>query len=310
MRRIIISALLTLGLALVFSSSPSRAQMLQDIAQAVPHGGGAAYTGPGDVTTGWLDWYGMRAFSAASRGANLINVCLPSDTACADFASDATTGNLPFSFTISATACNNSTTICTIKTFYDQGSAAHNLTQATISDRFTLVVSCVSSLPCAGGSSSGSVGNYASASGNSNAQPYSLSAVFAETTNNGDSLDALDTNGGFFAIGFASNGLPRIYAGTQATAGSSQVGNGPIAINGTLNGASSSLNWNGNLTSSLNAGTQGMGNVALGILSYPFSGDTGKWYEAGVNSNGLTTTVLGNVCHNQASYWSISGATC
>lgn len=87
-------------------------------------------------------WFGLRGFNAAYAGP-AINVCLPSDTACADFAISG--GNLVVA-PISGTSCNNSTTICTVKTIYDQsgqkrctGSVPCNFTQATIANRAIFV---------------------------------------------------------------------------------------------------------------------------------------------------------------------------
>jgi hypothetical protein len=112
------------------------------------------YTGPGDlIPTGALAWYGLRAYSStqASSGASLANVCLPSDTACADITSS-TSGQPVVPSALST--CNNSSVICTVKTLYDQsganecGSAACDQTQATIGSRPTFMLSCEGSLPC------------------------------------------------------------------------------------------------------------------------------------------------------------------
>jgi hypothetical protein len=59
-------------------------------------GGAPAFTGPGDIVTGWDFWFGLRAFSSATRGNALVNVCNVPNSTCADFSSAPTTGNLVF----------------------------------------------------------------------------------------------------------------------------------------------------------------------------------------------------------------------
>jgi hypothetical protein len=79
----------------------------------------AAYKGPDDVTT-WQAFWSLRAYSAATRGTKLANVCNSTggvDVGCADMLSDAVTGNL-VSATISGITCPGAN--CTVKTLYDQ----------------------------------------------------------------------------------------------------------------------------------------------------------------------------------------------
>ncbi len=140
------------------------------------------YVGPGDVVSGASFWYGLRGYNRATLGAALVNVCLPADSACADFSSNAATGVLVVT-SISGTSCANVT--CTIKTWYDQGSAHKNLTQATIASRPTLGIgatACVRVAVCAvfphvpGNVSSGAP---------SIAQPFSMSLVAVEVAGAG-----------------------------------------------------------------------------------------------------------------------------
>ena len=82
-----------------------------------------SYTGPGDVVSGAVAWWGLRAYNgtyAASLG-KLANICTPLDAVCADVNSD-TSGNFNLSGT-GALLCNNSTSICTVKILYDQSGA-------------------------------------------------------------------------------------------------------------------------------------------------------------------------------------------
>ena len=114
----------------------------------------AAYTGPGDIAAaaspsfGYTHWYGVRAYSAATRGQKLMNVCVNNDAACADVFSSATTGDL-VPATIGGITCPNQVGSCTIRTAYDltQSTATTspglNATQLTIASRPLLVAKAV-----------------------------------------------------------------------------------------------------------------------------------------------------------------------
>lgn len=110
-------------------------------------GGSSGYSGPGDIVSGAVAWWGLRAYNsayAASTG-KMISACLPLDATCSDILSD-TSGNLNTGL-LTILGCNNSTAICTIKTWYDQTGNGHDLTQATIANRATLTLSGLGSLP-------------------------------------------------------------------------------------------------------------------------------------------------------------------
>lgn len=98
------------------------------------------YTGLGDLSTAvtWTGYWGLRSFSSASRGNPLINLCLPSDTACADIPSLSGSGFLSAA-AVTALGCSNN---CTIKTFYDGTGTGNNISQTTIASRATLTTSC------------------------------------------------------------------------------------------------------------------------------------------------------------------------
>lgn len=83
-------------------------------------GGGGSYVGPGDLVPGAVAWSGLRAYSAAKRGTNVANICNPTDATgadCADWQSDATTGDL-VATTINGADCTMVT--CSVKILYDQ----------------------------------------------------------------------------------------------------------------------------------------------------------------------------------------------
>lgn len=161
----------------------------------IPGPGGAApagvggYTGPGDiVTTNLYLWYGLRAFSSATRGNKAVNVCDASDVHCVDALTDATTGAL----IIPSSNPNCGSSGCTIKIWYDHtgalrcgaaGGTACDATQATIGNRATLITNCIGSLPCASftGSSTQSYSVAVSNFSTPISQPCTFSTVIERT---------------------------------------------------------------------------------------------------------------------------------
>jgi hypothetical protein len=114
-----------------------------------PGGGAPAYSGPGDVTTGWSFWVGLRALSGATAGTKSANICNSGDANCADVNTLAN-GNFDVATATGAPLrCGGTGGTCTIKTLYDKVST-NNLTQTTIANRPTLHLNCLNtSLPCA-----------------------------------------------------------------------------------------------------------------------------------------------------------------
>ena len=131
---------LLLLLALI---APAHAQLSQT------HAGGAAgaarstpaFVGAGDIRSFAVWWSNSRAYSLATRGNPLINVCNSTggaDVGCADMVTDATTGVLTPA-TISGISCPGAN--CTVKTYYDQTGGGNSCTQATVANRNALTAS-------------------------------------------------------------------------------------------------------------------------------------------------------------------------
>jgi hypothetical protein len=144
-------ALWAVVFAAVSSTSAQGVATIPNIAQLQP---APSYQGPGDVTAGAKMWWGLRAYSAATAGNKVANVCNSTggtDVGCADMLSSATTGQL-VPATIGGITCPGAN--CTVKILYDQ-TAGNNCTagtcdvsQATVASRPTLDASCIGSLPC------------------------------------------------------------------------------------------------------------------------------------------------------------------
>jgi hypothetical protein len=181
----------------------------------------ASYTGPGDVTSGALAWWGLRAYSSATRGTKAANVCNPSDVACADVSTDATTGNLVLT-TIGGHDCTMDD--CTVKTLYDKsggtnctGSVVCDLTQATIGNRPLLKHNCLgTTLWCMTWTSGQSLVSVSVASTLSD--PYTMSVVGERTA--GFTTDAAligDVSGNSGQINFiTSANTIQLYSGAAS----------------------------------------------------------------------------------------------
>jgi hypothetical protein len=141
------------------------------------------YVGPGDVAGAGsaLAWWGLRAYTAATCGAKLLNVCNSTggvDVGCGDLSSSTTTGAL-VSGTIGGITCPGVN--CTVKTAYDL-TGGGNCTGSCDASK-ALIASCagLTSRPCMQPGTSGTpylvtVGNM------SLPQPWSMVATSKRTS--------------------------------------------------------------------------------------------------------------------------------
>lgn len=144
-------------------------------------GGAAAYSGPGDVVSGALAWWGLRCYNNAYSG-NVADVW------------DAATGNTTETLlTCSAGGTINQTVhtlavtcavSCEVATIYDQSGAsscsgACDDTATHAAGRPILTLNCIGSLPCMVPGTTGSLKSANLASTEN--QPFTLSVVAART---------------------------------------------------------------------------------------------------------------------------------
>ncbi len=89
------------------------------------HGGAAGFTGMGDTLSGAKGHWGTIAYSAATRGSNMLVICDPAGANCANAASDATTGIVSSTQVRNSVTCGTviGTDACTINTLYDDSGA-------------------------------------------------------------------------------------------------------------------------------------------------------------------------------------------
>lgn len=222
-----------------------------------PVSGGVSYTGPGDIET-FAAFYGIMAYSSATRGQALLIVCNSTggtDVGCADIYSSTSSGAL-VPATIAGISCPGAN--CTVKKVYDLTGNGNNTTQNTIANRPTLSAS--------GGPGGGpgilctpnqalTVSPIAKLT-----QPFSMSGVAVRAGNKTATGTIINSggNGPELLFGSSANTLGA-YAGSVLTA----VANDGAwhAIQGLFDGASSSIYIDGSSTS----GSSGSSNAETAI---------------------------------------------
>lgn len=290
--------LLVLALAL-----PLPAQILSPILFGKSAAGGA-YAGMGDVTTSnVVAAWGLRAYSAATRGNKLVNVCDAADAHCADILSNATTG----SAVVPSSNPDCTGSACTIKIFYDLsgqthcGAAACDLSQATIASRATLIVNCLGTRVCARRAGGSAIPAQSSSVIDTALQPYTISVVVARTgaftTNQG--VIYLTNNGGDIEFN-NTNDTAFMYAGLVATATATNTTT--HAFQAMFNDTASNFYIDG-VANTVAASSSGYGNAGgMTLMSSGATALTGNLFEAAVWAGDQSASNAG-MNSNQHSYW-------
>jgi hypothetical protein len=268
-------------------------------------GGAAVFQGPGDIVTpaaSWKMWGGMRAFSAAKRGNRAINVCNPTPV-CADVNTDAVTGELPATISISGSDCSSVT--CTIQTIYDQtgnlqcaGSTVCDFTQATSNLRPVLLHSCLPNGKwCMNFTGAQPAQAIVSATLGSNPQPFVISNIIFTTGNGTNQQYTPDTlSSTQIRHTTAANGI-EVYDGSGPF-GATMSDNNWHAYQNTWSGPSSfSIYIDGTPTPLANTGTGGAQMISLGGgYSLPC---ICKMTEVGIFNGSMSGPTLSNINSNQ-----------
>ena len=265
-------------------------------------GGVVSYSGPGDVVSGAVFYYGLRGYNAAYSG-HVISIC---DSATGLVCADATwSGGVLSLPTIGGLICNNTTNICNIQTFYDMsgtGACAGpcDATQATNASRATLVISAFNGKPCA--QFSGAQFYQSPVGFGAQTSPYTFVAEVERTgafTSAGAWLHSQNYSGFFDS----SINTAAIFAGTStvdATAADS-------ALHSVINfsGAAGNNIVDGVPGTPGNTGTGTTGSsIFIGATSTgPASPLTGFFCEGGEWPIQYNATQYGNMNTNQAAYW-------
>ena len=297
--------LLRLGIAGIFVGLAFIAVGRAQVGQIGPStlfvapGGGGSYTGPVDILASPTFGYGLRAASAADRGNPLVELCTPLDAACEVESSSASTGALVLGAT--GSTCNNSTVICTAKELYSR-TGGNNITQATIADRYTFVVSCIGSLPCLNNANV-PTGSYQATIPTTN-QPLTISVVMENLSGTTTGYDIYNTSTNAY-IYVPSSNTWQLYMGNNSQTFSAADGT-MHTLQALVNGASTEAYLDGNAGVSLSPGSNGYGtSVALpdgaGGTNHTQFTEVYGW--ASVPSS----TVAGQLHTNECTYW---GTTC
>ena len=205
---------------------------------ALPAEGGD-YEGPGDiVTTGWIAWWGLRAFSAATRGQRCCRIVQVVDLGETDIYTDPVTGVVDVA-AILAFAALGTGGVARAKIMYDQCGRSVDVSHAA---GINFQYNSIGALPLIDENSFGLGGVV----GANFPQPYTFVGV-AKHIGAASSQGAIVSGvGGTAQIGFAHSGSPDIaflYGGSLFTRPA--VDNTPHALIGVFNGASSILSVDG-----------------------------------------------------------------
>jgi hypothetical protein len=272
------------------------------------------YQGPGDFLT-YSAAYGLRAFSAATRGNKLINVCNSTggvDVGCGDLVSNAVTGTL-VSATVSGITCPGAN--CTIKTFYDLTGNGNDATQSTVASRHTLPAFGTCTVISASVACAVSQGNrYLTSTTPTWSLPVFYTSSAQVLTNGTAILQIMSSND-------ASVSASLFYKGsnTPQITGTGGVGGPPNSITGTASqtaphgiggvansGASAAyLDVEGTVTTAT-ISTNPPGSVAISLNGDPYSQNlpSGSYFlEAGVGFSSPASTVMNAQLSSAKTYW-------
>ena len=261
--------------------------------------GTTAYSGPGDVVSGASAWWGLRAYSSATKGNRIANICNSTggvDVACADISSDSTTGALAPA-TIGGITCPGAN--CTVKVLYDQTGNGVDLTQTTIANRPALTASCIGALPCmTGNGSSTQISNLGAAP--SLSQPITISSVANNTGGAGSEAAITGIAGGGITQRFRFDSDVGVYAGAFLTAAAA-TGTW-FSVTCVVNSASSDDVINGTSNTGDAGANAGASNIYLFDDSFgaPLAGKVTEagWWPSGFSAGNKTA-----MSANQRAYW-------
>jgi len=222
----------------------------------------AVYAGPGDIVASAAAWFGLRAYTNASIGANAIRLRRSSDNAEQDFATVAGGGIDLTAITSFKGAAN-----LFVTKLYDQTGNGNVLSQATAGNQPAFTLSGLGSLPII---TFDGVSNHTLSNGAESltiSAPTSLSWVAINTAASSAQDAVWSSANGNFQAQYNNSGANQvlIYAGTvlSATASDSNW----HALAGVFNGASSDMVVGGTSNTGNTGGSSGDTTEFLGGIS-------------------------------------------
>src|SRR5882757_6632070 len=157
--------------------------------------GGSSYSGPGDISSGALAWWGCRGYNAAySTGSNPAMDVVDTATGLIT-----TTVNIKSDGTLDTATILGLGYAVSVKKLYDQTGGTFHLTQATLASMPALTENVIGSLP--GMTFSGSQKLVSPTYASQVNQPFTMSVIGKRTGNTSSFGDYL---------GAASNSFPQI----------------------------------------------------------------------------------------------------
>ncbi len=262
---------------------------------------GPAYVGPGDVVASWYAQGGVRAFSAATAGLASMDIF------CVTASTTNTIKTLPNGNLDTQTLVR----LCPADTYhvaklYDRSgqtnctAAACDWTQGTDANRPVLVLNCQNAQPCMTFNGSQYLVNTALSS---LATPTFIAAVIR--TGNTGAVNTIMSSNNTLPYFSSGSGTANMFGngGSNCCTISGLTENAWYAMQGQVNGASSTLNFDnaGNskvASGSVGAATTISGNLAIGVddNSGVFNQFlTGKMLEVGVRSAGYSAALASNM---------------
>lgn len=251
----------------------------------------AAFQGAGNIVGSATGWWGLRAYTSASIGANAVRLRESGGNTEQDFATIAG-GGLNLAAIATFKGANN----LFVRTLYDQVGTKH-AEQLTNADQPQFILSGAGSKPVIRFSSPSSRLDTAGAFVVS--QPLTISTFAKRTANFTTNTFIVGDNS--CAIGWraAVNQLDCYSPNDTYAAATDSAWHG---IQFVANGASSDINVDGT-QNTVNSGTSGLGHVTInGLYAGFLDGDV---TEFGVWGTNFSTTQSSNLSTNQHTYWGV-----
>lgn len=257
---------------------------------------GVAYVGPGDVVASATAWWGLRAYSSATIGSNVVRLRRSSDNTTQDFVSLAD-GSLD----VASIATFKGAGQVFVNRLYDGTGGGFTMTAASSATEPELVLNDLGTRPAIIGVPANSTEMTNSIDTITTPQPYSMSCV-VKNTNNGSqqapislpgTIGILINNGGAnLVLQWANGGFRAAYADGS-----------PQTVNTVYNGASSNIFVNGVRTTGTSGADSPLTN-AVYLLSFSGTGFfNGSFYEAGFWPLGFSNLQEQTLDANQRAYW-------
>lgn len=260
----------------------------------------AAYVGPGDVVSGSIGWWGLRAYSSATIGTNAIRLRRDSDNAESNFVT-LTDGSLDVaSITAWAAGAN-----LFVTTLYDQSGSGFDVSQSIAANQPPFNLNVLGSFPAIVPAAASSHYVWSTVLGPAQVQPWTNSVV-ANTANGAQSGIWSHGIGATILLGFDTGGADNVFMYAGLVSPATAVDGATHAIQAIFDGASSIITVDGVDTSSGDCGASTMPNTDRYYL-FSLNGTaqfwSGNFFEIGTWPGGFSAGQRTSMDTNQHDYW-------